>query len=417
KKCVFQAIIDKVRKQIAGWKERNLSIGGKEVMLKSVAQAMPMYVMNIFLIPDESINEIHRAFNCYWWGNGNKDNPIRWASWESMYAADSKKRKKESQARKQEKENKECRGKNVWCVYNLWSFVRDKSLTDGDESINEIHRAFNYYWWGNGNKDNPIRWASWESMCISKSRGGMGFRHMKAFNKALLAKQCWRLITIEKSLPARILKARDINHAADSKKRKKESQARKQEKENKECRGKNAIFVEHNVTPNASPQVLWSPPSNGVIKINTDGGISSANSVAGIGFVMRCHDGSVLVAGNKRVAYATSVIEIEAYAILWAIQVALSKGFMNVILETDSRILVDAFLHNKELLHIRGLFLHIRPLCSSFTSCSWSFVRRDGNQVAHELASRALYNNVDEVYDGFVPASISSWVLNDVRPL
>ncbi|GJU09942.1 reverse transcriptase [Tanacetum coccineum] len=128
KKCVFQAIIDKVRKKIAGWKERNLSIGGKEVMLKSVAQAMPMYVMNIFLLPDESINEIHRAFNCYWWGNGNKD--------------------------------------------------------------------------------NPIRWASWESMCISKSRGGMGFRHMKAFNKALLAKQCWRLITMEKSLPARILKAR-----------------------------------------------------------------------------------------------------------------------------------------------------------------------------------------------------------------
>ncbi|GJU09940.1 reverse transcriptase [Tanacetum coccineum] len=153
-----------------------------------------------------------------------------------------------------------------------------------------------------------------------------------------------------------------------------------------------------------------------VIKLNTDGGISSANSVAGIGFVMRCDDGSVMVAGSKRVAYASSVIEIEAYAILWAIQVALSKGFMNVILETDSRILVDALLHNKELLHIRGLFLHLRRLCGLFTLCSWSFVRRDGNRVAHELASRALYNQ-DEVYDGFVPASISSWVLKDVRPL
>ncbi|GJX19512.1 hypothetical protein Tco_0222189 [Tanacetum coccineum] len=90
KKCVFQAIIHKVRKKIAGWKERNLSIGGKEVMLKSVAQAMPMYVMNIFLLLDESINEIHRAFNCYWWGNGNKDNLIRWASWESMCISKSK---------------------------------------------------------------------------------------------------------------------------------------------------------------------------------------------------------------------------------------------------------------------------------------------------------------------------------------
>ncbi|GKB76360.1 hypothetical protein Tco_0943255, partial [Tanacetum coccineum] len=51
----------------------------------------------------------------------------------------------------------------------------------------------------------------------------------------------------------------------------------------------------------------------------TDSRISSANSVAGIGFVMRCHDGSVLVEGNRRVAYPTSVIEIEVYAVLWAI--------------------------------------------------------------------------------------------------
>ena len=49
----------------------------------------------------------------------------------------------------------------------------------------------------------------------------------------------------------------------------------------------------------------------------------------------------------------------------WAIQVALSKGFTKVILEIDLSILVDAFLHNKELFHIRGLFLHIRQLCCS----------------------------------------------------
>nr|GEV87726.1 reverse transcriptase [Tanacetum cinerariifolium] len=162
------------------------------------------------------------------------------------------------------------------------------------------------------------------------------------------------------------------------------------------------------VTPNIPSQVRWSPPCNGVIKINVDGGISSRNSAAGIGFVMRSHNGSVLVAGNRRVAYATSVIAIEANAIFWAIQVAIAKGFRNVILETDSNILVDVFLHNKELLQIRGLFLHIRRLCCSFTSCSWSFVRHEGNRVAHELARRALYDNADEVYDGFVPPSVDS---------
>nr|GEU32643.1 DNA-directed RNA polymerase subunit beta, chloroplastic [Tanacetum cinerariifolium] len=100
--------------------------------------------------------------------------------------------------------------------------------------------------------------------------------------------------------------------------------------------------------------------------------------------------------------YATSVIVIEPNAIFWAIQVTIAKGFRNVILETDSNIL-DDFLHNKELLQIRGLFLHIRRLYCSFTSCSWSFVRREGKRVAHELARMALYENVDEAYDGFVP--------------
>nr|GEZ84628.1 reverse transcriptase [Tanacetum cinerariifolium] len=87
------------------------------------------------------------------------------------------------------------------------------------------------------------------------------------------------------------------------------------------------------------------------------------------------------------------------------IRVAIAKGFRNVILKIDSNILVGAFLHNKEL------------ICCSFTSCSWSFVRREGNRVAHELARRALCDNVDEVYDGFVPPLVDSWVLNDLMYL
>ncbi|GKC11627.1 reverse transcriptase, partial [Tanacetum coccineum] len=66
KKVVFQAIIDKIKKKLQGWKEKTLSIGGKEVLIKLVAQAMPMYVMNIFLLPDTLIDDIHKALNCFW---------------------------------------------------------------------------------------------------------------------------------------------------------------------------------------------------------------------------------------------------------------------------------------------------------------------------------------------------------------
>ena len=55
---VISCLVDMVRK-IAGWKERNFLIGGKKAILKSVAQAMPMYVPNIFMSQDRIINEIH----------------------------------------------------------------------------------------------------------------------------------------------------------------------------------------------------------------------------------------------------------------------------------------------------------------------------------------------------------------------
>ncbi|GJT53353.1 ribonuclease H [Tanacetum coccineum] len=66
KKVVFRAIIDKIKKKLQGWKEKTISIGGKEVLIKSVAQAMPMYVMNIFLLPDTLIDDIHIALNYFW---------------------------------------------------------------------------------------------------------------------------------------------------------------------------------------------------------------------------------------------------------------------------------------------------------------------------------------------------------------
>jgi hypothetical protein len=46
------------------------------------------------------------------------------------------------------------------------------------------------------NKNFRIYWMSWERMGRSKSMGGMGFRDRMLFNKAILAKQEWKIIQI-----------------------------------------------------------------------------------------------------------------------------------------------------------------------------------------------------------------------------
>jgi ribonuclease HI len=44
--------------------------------------------------------------------------------------------------------------------------------------------------------------------CKQKTQGGMGFRNLRAFNEALLAKQGWRILTAPDSLMAKTLKAK-----------------------------------------------------------------------------------------------------------------------------------------------------------------------------------------------------------------
>lgn len=53
-----------------------------------------------------------------------------------------------------------------------------------------------------------MHWINLDDMGLAKDDGGMGFRNIKDFNLALLAKQCWRLIHEPDSLWAWVLKDR-----------------------------------------------------------------------------------------------------------------------------------------------------------------------------------------------------------------
>ena len=56
--------------------------------------------------------------------------------------------------------------------------------------------------------EKKLAWLSWDKMCQSKDKGGLGFRDLKSFNLALLAKQGWQLQTNSTSLFSRVYKAK-----------------------------------------------------------------------------------------------------------------------------------------------------------------------------------------------------------------
>jgi hypothetical protein len=72
----------------------------------------------------------------------------------------------------------------------------------------ELTRLIRDYWWGVEQGKRKTHWINWNTMLRSKVQGGMGFRDMRLFNQALLARQAWRLISCPDSLCARVLKAR-----------------------------------------------------------------------------------------------------------------------------------------------------------------------------------------------------------------
>ena len=72
----------------------------------------------------------------------------------------------------------------------------------------EIEGLILKFWWGQKGDRQKIHWVKWGIMCDPKSKGGMGFKELSLFNKALLAKQTWRLLHNKNSLFYRVFKTR-----------------------------------------------------------------------------------------------------------------------------------------------------------------------------------------------------------------
>ena len=66
----------KLASKLAGWKEKLLSNAGKEVLIKAVAQAVPLYTMSYFKLPNELCEEIMRMVRQFWRGQVKNEKKV-----------------------------------------------------------------------------------------------------------------------------------------------------------------------------------------------------------------------------------------------------------------------------------------------------------------------------------------------------
>ena len=84
KNGTFKFLKDKIWNKVKGWIAKILSAGGKEVLIKSVAQAIPVYSMACFRLPCGLCGHINSLFRGFWWGSKEGKRKPHWVSWQVM---------------------------------------------------------------------------------------------------------------------------------------------------------------------------------------------------------------------------------------------------------------------------------------------------------------------------------------------
>jgi hypothetical protein len=81
----FIEIKDRIFSKIMGWKARLLSQAVRTTLVKSVANAIPTYLMSIFFLPKSFCGVINSSLRKFWWGfPQDKKHNLSFLAWNSI---------------------------------------------------------------------------------------------------------------------------------------------------------------------------------------------------------------------------------------------------------------------------------------------------------------------------------------------
>ncbi|KAG2295020.1 hypothetical protein Bca52824_041689 [Brassica carinata] len=84
KRQLLSFIRSKLHGRLNGWFAKALSQGGKEILLKPVCLALPIYAMTCFRLSKDTCARLVSAMTEFWWSSGSNRRKIAWVSWQKL---------------------------------------------------------------------------------------------------------------------------------------------------------------------------------------------------------------------------------------------------------------------------------------------------------------------------------------------
>ncbi|XP_019432708.1 PREDICTED: uncharacterized protein LOC109339679 [Lupinus angustifolius] len=136
-------------------------------------------------------------------------------------------------------------------------------------------------------------------------------------------------------------------------------------------------------------EVIWLPPDQATVKINTDGAARGSPGYSAGGGIFRNHEGQT-IACFACFNGCNDALFVELTAAILAIIFAHQKGWHNIWLECDSMIVVDIF-YDKAIppWKLLSKWNHCKKLLSSMNWVA-THIYREGNTCADQLANFGL---------------------------
>lgn len=80
----WQSMVDKLRRRLSNWKRRNLSLGGRIVLINSVLTNLPIYYLSFMKAPKKVIKEMISIQRNFLWGGTCERKGIAWVKWSEV---------------------------------------------------------------------------------------------------------------------------------------------------------------------------------------------------------------------------------------------------------------------------------------------------------------------------------------------